>query len=144
MSGLAEDFLRRIKRGRHFEGWERAFWDGDLNSLARFEAQTVHKGKEGRVDILLYDRDEGNAIVVELKATNWDDMEPHRVRPNALRHARQLWRYIHAELEDDWEALPALVYPRTPKTPGRKESVESALHDRLIQVVWRDNYPGVA
>ncbi len=90
------------------------------------------------MDILLYDDEEGNAVVVEIKATDWDRMKPHRVRPNALRHARQVWRYIEAELLGERSVLPALVYPKTPLTPGRKEQVEEILHERLIQVIWRD------
>jgi len=81
--------------------------------------------------------EEGHTVLVEIKASNWDKMAPHRVRPNALRHARQIWRYIESELADR-PVLPALVYPNEPKTPGRKEEIEGILHERLIQVVWRE------
>lgn len=131
-------FLQQILRGREFEGRERAYWSSGLEATAEFEAQTQFKGRKGRVDILLYDKDQGNAIVVEIKATDWDSMASHRVRPNVLHHARQIWRYIEAELIDEWEVIPALVYPKTPDDPARKEAIEKALHERLIQVVWRD------
>ena len=77
-------------------------------------------------------------IVVELKASNWDKMKPHRVRPNALRHVRQIWRYIEAELTQQ-EVIPAIVYPATPKTPGRKNEIGRIMDEHWIQVVWRDN-----
>jgi hypothetical protein len=130
-------FQRRIKRGRAFEKWERDQWIGDLNSLADFEAPTKWKGKRGRIDIKLVDSEEDHTIIVELKASNWDKMKPHRVRPNALRHSRQIWRYIEAELSER-SVLPAIIYPASPKLPGRKELIEEILGERLIQVVWRD------
>jgi hypothetical protein len=130
-------FRKRVRRGRKFEQWERKFWHEGANKLAEFEADTRWKGKRGRVDIRLVDAEEGHTVVVEIKATDWDVMKSHRVRPNALRHARQIWRYIEAELKRH-SVLPALIYPRSPKTPGRKQEVEQILNDRLIQVVWRD------
>lgn len=132
-----QGFLNRVKRGRKFENWERDQWVGDLNEQAKFEAATAYKGRRGRIDIKLVDEDEGHTIVVEIKATNWDKMKPYRVRPNALRHVRQLWRYIEAELEEG-DVLPAIIYPRTPKTPGRKDEIEEILQEMGIQVVWRD------
>jgi hypothetical protein len=48
-----------------------------------------------------------------------------------------LWRYIHGEGEDR-PVLPAIVYPVEPQTPGRKEEIEAILHERYIQVVWRE------
>ena len=93
--------------------------------------------KLGRIDLRLIDLGEGHTILVEVQASNWDRMAPHRVRPNALRHARPIWRYIEAELIDR-PVLPAIVYPSEPDTPGRKEEIEGILHERLIQVVWRE------
>ena len=102
-----------------------------------FEAATAWKGRRGRIDLRLVDEEDGHSVVVETKATDWDRMASHRVRPNALRHARQLWRYIDAELESR-QVLPALVYPNEPDTPGRKKEIESILNERFIQVVWRE------
>ena len=130
-------FRKRVRRGRKFEKWERKFWHEGVNKLAEFEADTRWKGKRGRIDIRLVDAEEGHTVVIEIKATDWDAMKTHRVRPNALRHARQIWIYIEAELQGH-SVLPALIYPRFPKTPGRKQEVEQILNDRLIQVVWRD------
>lgn len=133
-----ENFLQWIKRGREFEEKERSQWSPEDGEELSFEAPSRWQGKRGRIDIRLFDLEEGFTVVVELKATDWDRMAPHRIRPNALRHARQVWRYIEAELEN-YDVVPALVYPSTPKTPGRKEEVESILHERFIQVVWRDD-----
>ena len=137
MTRPADTLKKRAKRGRTFENWERSRWIGPDNAGIEPEAATVWKGRRGRIDMRLIDNQEGHTIVVETKATDWDAMAPHRVRPNALRHSRQLWRYIEAELEDR-PVLPALIYPTEPETPGRKEQIEAILHERLIQVVWRD------
>lgn len=132
-----EAFRKRVKRGRRFEIWERSRWTGPDHEGVETEAPTAWQGKRGRIDLRLVDDEEGHSVVVETKATNWDRMAPHRVRPNALRHARQLWRYINAELQGG-PVLPALVYPVEPETSGRKEEVEAILHERYIQVVWRE------
>lgn len=134
-----EKFSYRIDRGRKFENWERAFWKDGINALAEFETPTQWEGKRGRMDIRLVDVQEGHTIVVELKSTNWDSIKSYRVRPNALRHARQIWRFIEAELQCQ-PVLPAIVYSRCPKSLERKAMVEALLNDRLIQVVWREEY----
>jgi len=137
VTGGHESFGKRVRRGRRFQTWERSKWSGLAHEAVETEAQTGWKGKRGRIDLRLVDEEEGHSVVVEMKASDWDKMAPHRVRPNALRHARQLWRYINAELEGG-PVLPAIVYPVEPKTPGRKEEIEAILHERYIQVVWRE------
>jgi hypothetical protein len=131
------NFGNRVSRGRRFEEWERSKWDKPEHADVEVEASSSWRGKRGRVDLRLIDTEEGHTVLAEIKASNWDRMAPHRIRPNVLRHARQIWRYIEAELENQ-PVLPALVYPNEPATPGRKEEIESILHERLIQVVWRE------
>jgi hypothetical protein len=134
-----QKFLKRVQRGRKFEGWERAHWNNELNSAAVFEAPTKWKGKRGRVDIKLQLEEDGNVVIVEIKATDWDKFKEHRVRVTALRHANQIWRYIEDHLSP-LDVIPAIVYPAPPTTPGRKEQVEEILNGRGIQVVWREEY----
>ena len=133
------EFLKRVRRGRKFEEWERSHWTGELNSAAKFEAPTQLDGKHGRVDIRLNLEEDGHIVIVELKATDWDKLKEHRVRPTGLRHANQIWRYIEADLSP-LDVTPAIVYPSPPTTPGRKDKLEEILNERGIQVVWRDEY----
>ncbi len=133
------EFLKCVRRGRKFEAWERAHWNNELNSAAEFEAPTQWEGKRGRVDIRLKLEEDVQTILVEIKATNWDLLKEHRVRPTALRHARQIWRYIEDHL-NPLDVIPAIVYPSPPTKPGCKEEIEEILNDRLIQVVWREEY----
>jgi hypothetical protein len=133
-----DSFAENIRRGRRFEKQERPQWVGDESISVKIEAPTQLKGKRGRIDIRLFDAEEGHAIIIELKATDWDKMTAHRVRPNALRHARQIWRYI--ETESDvlaHKVTPGIIYPVAPKTPGRKEEIETILGEQSIEVVWR-------
>src|SRR5919108_1936015 len=114
-----QEFIKRVQRGRKFEEWERSQWNSQLNSAAEFEASTSWKGKRGRVDIKLRVEDDGNIVIVEIKATDWDKIKDERVRPTALRHASQIWRYIEAHLTP-LDVTPAIVYPSPPQKPGRK------------------------
>jgi hypothetical protein len=134
-----QKFLERVQGGRKFEEWERAHWNNELNSAAEFEAPTNWKGKQGRVDIKLRLEEDGNVVIVEIKATDWDKIKDNRIKPNILRHANQIWRYIEAHLSP-LDVTPAIVYPVPPTTPGRKELVEEILNERGIQVVWREEY----
>jgi hypothetical protein len=135
-----QEFMERVKRGRKFEEWERSHWNGKLNAAREFEASTQWDSKGGRVDIRLKLEEDGNVVIVEIKATNWDKIKENRVRSTALRHSRQVWRYIEAHLTP-LDVTPAIVYPSPPITPGRKEQVEEILNERGIQCVWREEYP---
>jgi hypothetical protein len=134
-----KQFLRRMSKGRRFEKWEKEYWPNGVEELPEFEAPANWKGKRGRVDIKIDIPKNNLVVVIEVKASDWDKMKPHRVRPNALRHVNQIWRYIEAYLPTR-EVAPALVYPSTPKTPGRKEEVESILDEYSIAAIWRDEY----
>lgn len=134
-----QQFLQRVQRGRKFEEWERSQWHSKLNSAAEFEAPTSWKGKRGRVDIKLKLEEDGNIVIVEIKGTDWDAIKEERVKSTALRHARQIWRYIDANLTP-LDVTPAIVYPSPPNTPGRLELIETVLNERGIQVVWREEY----
>lgn len=83
------------------------------------EPSTKRKGKRGQIDLRIIDKEEGHTVVAEMKATDWDKMAPRRVRPNALRHSNQLWRYIEAELLER-PVLSALVYPLYKVHEGRR------------------------
>jgi hypothetical protein len=134
-----QEFIQRVNRGRKFEEWERSHWNSKLNSAREFEAATEWEGKRGRVDIRLKLEEDGNIVIVEIKATNWDKIKQDRVRSTALRHARQIWRYIEAHLTP-LDVTAAIVYPSPPLLPGRKEQIEDIFDEKAIQVVWREEY----
>lgn len=135
-----QDFIKRVNQGRKFEEWERSHWNSKFNSAREFEAPTQWEGKGGRVDIRLKLEEDGSIVIVEIKATKWDIIKENRIRSTALRHARQIWRYIEDQLTLLVDVIPAIVYPSQPITTGRKEQVEEILNERGIQVVWREEY----
>lgn len=139
VSSLPTWVIRRIRAGRAFEKAERREWlpssCGDPDD-ARFEAPTVLAHKRGRIDVRLQWK--GLVVLIELKATSWDRMKAHRVRPNALRHLRQLYRYVDGELERDTEGIcHGIVYERAPRSQKRRKLLEALFHEHRVQLVWR-------
>lgn len=131
-------FHKLVQRGREFEKKEKREWIGIKDGEPEFEVRTVSpKGRRGRIDIRINDLPDFVSII-EIKATDWDRILPHRVRPTALRHARQIWRYIDAELAGETDVCPGVVYPSAPADNSRRKTVEAALNERGIQVVWHD------
>jgi hypothetical protein len=134
-------FTQAVSRGRRFEAEERAGWSHIPRDQIGFEASTHWEGRRGRIDILIRDED-GSVAIAEVKATDWDRIRPHRIRPTALRHARQIWRYIEDHnTTQNRSVSPALVYEYPPRRQGVRAQVEQLLNDRFIQVVWRKDTP---
>jgi len=87
------------------------------------------------VDVLIEGED-GSFSIVEVKATNWGVMAERRVRPNTLRHARQVMKYVDPFWEQRLDVSPGIIHPQAPKSRARKLQIEAALANRSIQVVW--------
>ena len=123
-------------RGRQFEADENAEWT-ELPNI-RLELQhtlTLQKAGRGRIDILIEEID-GSYSIIEVKATDWEAMAEHRVRPNILRHARQVMKYVYPYWEKGIDVCPGIIYPRPPRSVDRKLQVEETLAEQSIQVVW--------
>lgn len=139
VSSLPAWIIKRIRAGRAFEKAERREWlpskCGDPDD-ARFEAPTILARKRGRIDVRLEWR--GLVVLIELKATNWNRMKTHRVRPNALRHIRQLYRYVDGELERGTDGIcHGIVYARAPQQIARRKFLEALFREHFVQLVWR-------
>lgn len=122
----------RLRRGKGAHNALQAAWPE-----TRKEAPCItDRGRKGRVDVLIDMADQGVGLV-EIKDTDWDAMSPTRVRPNALRHARQVLGYVdHFLASVRGGVCAAVTYTQRPTTPGRAVIVEAILNDRLIQVGW--------
>jgi len=96
-----------------------------------------HRVKTGRLDIHVV-ADDVLEAVVEVKNTNWDTMAEHRLRPNVLRHIRQVWKYIDDLLEQGKEVSRGIIFPRMPTAAGRKDMLEEWFGEYGISVVWQD------
>lgn len=125
----------RLSKGRDFHRAVAEEWLTDDSAEGdRTPEYPVHRG---RVDIHVV-ADDVLEAVVEVKNTDWDLMAEHRLRPNALRHIRQVWKYVEALLEQGKEVSPGIIFPRVPSTPGRREKLEEWFGDYGIAVVWQD------
>ena len=134
-------FFANVKRGRDFEGKEKKEWNNLQDGSAEFEVGTKWKGKNGRIDIRV-DELGGFVSVIELKATDWDKILSHRIRVTALRHARQLWRYVEKEIEEGLDVCPGIIYSNQPSDSALEERITDILNNRFIQVVWRNQSMG--
>ena len=70
-----------------------------------------------------------------MKATNWDVMAERRVRPNILRHARQVMKYVYPFWEQGLDVCPGIIYRQKSKSRARKLQIEAALAYQSTQVV---------
>lgn len=165
VSGRDEDqcaLLSRLQDGRAFHDLvKREFVSGGYGAdFHAYEAFAPSAGRRGFIDLLLVDADEHHAAldrvghvldtplasvcVIEIKATDWDTMRAKNVRPNVLRHARQLLRYfehVFQQLESGiLEHLSsAMIYRRAPSSFSRRRYIESVFEDDYCTpVIWWD------
>ena len=119
-------------RGIWFEKAENAEWLDlpDIRAKAQ-ERVKLSSGGYGRVDALIEGED-GSFSIVEVKATNWGVMAERRVRPNTLRHARKVMKYVDPFWEQRLDVSPGIIHPQTPKSRARKLQIEAALANRII------------
>ena len=119
-------------RGIRFEKAENAEWldPPDIRAKAQ-ERVKLSSGGYGRVDVLIEGED-GSFSIVEVKAMNWDVMVERRVRPNTLRHARQMMKYVDPLWEQRLDVSPGIIHPQAPKSRARKLQIEAALANRSI------------
>jgi hypothetical protein len=126
----------RLRRGKKWHGQVEAEWKKVPGARTEKTIEDM-SGHRRRIDILV---DEGSdwVTVIEAKRTDWDRLKRRRVRPNALRHARQIWIYVEKFVDGEGrDVCPGVIYDKVPGTPGRVDEVESILGERAVQVVWR-------
>lgn len=143
----------RLRRGIAFHHRvQTAFLTGLMGTDAAPErVLTLVTGRTGRVDLFVIPQlDERMAVVVEIKNTDWDALDEHRVRPNIRRHIRQLQNYLDTLAEgldtglaDEtlpiWDSIDgALLYPARPVKNGRAQLVETLSEDEALMIVFFD------
>ena len=137
---MTKAFQVDVRRGRVFELQERAEWHF-IPSTQRWYEFTVpfldSPHTKGRIDVLMREHD-GSFTLIEAKATDWDRMGNHRIRPNVYRHARQVWSYVLTFWDRGIDVCPALVYSHAPSDFNRRITIENILEGRWVQVVWAD------
>jgi hypothetical protein len=147
----------QLKRGKEFEEEVYARW------LERSEAKVEHKvhlvrgkgsGNRGQADLLIRldipildplqgTRMSRHAVIVEIKATNWDTVQVRRIREYARGHAIQLWSYfdaifrtgsIETETFDSYQLC--IVYPNVPRRRGARTLLETMCSSWGFEIEW--------
>lgn len=147
-SGRSDDPLVRLGVGRRYGRQRADALTRELREIVLPESQVRHpevratgagRRGDGRIDWLGEIEGARAALVGEIKHSDWDAMAAHRVRPNARRHGRQLWRYLESpevgRVGQEWVQL-FVEYPRRPSTPGRGELIEDVLAEYGVTVAW--------
>ena len=136
---------KRLRRGKEFHRKIQREWLDTAQGIILPE-KTIRrlKGRKGRVDIFVDDdSDENHVAVVEIKASDWDQMKPKAVRRNSLRQVRQIWSYIDSQVElEGKDVSPSIIFPTRPSEENRLEEIEKIFNDWGIQVVWQDESMG--
>lgn len=118
----------------------------DSKQVAEYFVDRMRPGVPGRIDLLL-NVAEGACppyyVVIEVKNTQWDRQAPHRVRPNLLRHIRQVWRYLTPLLNEldkgtVSDLQGALLYPSRPRTAGRAALISALAEHEGVDVVYHE------
>lgn len=114
---------------------------------ARGDAKTEYRlvdtnKRSGRADIwVVFDRSSSGdpvaTAIFEIKSTLWDGVSASRIRPNILRTARQLWRYIDTAMDSEHQAAQAyVVFPEIPSDAYVRRVIELLLAERGIVTYW--------
>ena len=131
----------RLRRGKDFHKKIQKEWLETAQGIILPE-KTIRRltQRRGRIDIFVDDdSNENHVAVVEIKASDWDQMKPKAVRRNAMRQVRQIWSYIDAQLElEGKEVSPGIIFPTRPSDIERLKAIEQIFNNWGIQVVWHD------
>ncbi len=75
--------------------------------------------------------------IIEIKATDWDNILPKNIMKNLGSHRSQIYKYIDKYLEGEgMNVCPGIIYPTAPQIPGLKDRIEKYLNDYGIAVAW--------
>ena len=135
-------------RGKAFHKLVQKEWETEAEGDVKCEKH-IRKpsGRRGRVDIFVDDDDpESSIAVVEIKATDWDQIKQENINRNIKRQIRQIWSYIESQIlngkyTDDGahkDVCPGIIFPHAPKDATRKEMIETEFEAYGIVVVWHD------
>jgi Holliday junction resolvase-like predicted endonuclease len=125
-------------RGKQFHKKVQKEWLDDAEGTIESEKSMVKKsGRRGRMDVFVRADDEMVAVV-EIKASDWDNMTVDAVKRNVQRQIRQVWNYIDSQLELGMDVCPGIVFPKRPRSSKRKKMIEQLFEGEGIPVVWDD------
>lgn len=132
---------KQLRRGKHFHRLIQKEWLFEANDGNPQPERYIKKvnGKTGRVDILVDELGENLVSVIEIKASDWDNMVETNIVRNVKRQIRQIWSYVNSQLDIYFkEVCPGIIFPKLPKDPSRLELIESMFNSEGIQIIWHN------
>src|SRR4051794_18643771 len=122
-----------LRRGKAFHKRVQADWSGTVEgapAIAEHGIRIVGRGqsgschRRGRLDIFI-DLISDFVTVVEIKSTDWDQVQPRSRSKLLASHRRQVLRYVDKYLDDDRVSVCAgIIYPAPPTDPTVRALVE--------------------
>ena len=127
-----------LRQGKEFHKKIQKEWLNSAEGIVKPEKGIIKpSGRKGRIDIFVKS-DEKLVVVVEIKNSDWDIMNPDAVRRNVKRQARQILKYIDSQLQSKKEVSPGIIFPKRPKNNYRMKLIEQLFEEEGIPVVWMD------
>lgn len=136
---------QQLKRGKRFQKIVQS--DFSLNNKSgiicierhvSFEDLDKLKQKRGRMDMFIYEDSDDFVTILEIKATDWDNIKPGNIKRNLYRHSKQLFNYIDKYMEvDNKDVCHGIIYPAPPKSKELREFIEEcAMEMYCFPVYW--------
>ncbi len=110
-----------------------------IEEYVSFKNMSGIKQKSGRIDIIIHQAaGDDYVMIMEIKATDWDKINPKNIKHHLCRHSKQLYNYIDKFMEvDDKTVGLAMLYPEPPKKEGLREFIEKcAMEEYSFPVYW--------
>ncbi|MBT63773.1 MAG: hypothetical protein CML13_11235 [Puniceicoccaceae bacterium] len=127
------------KRGKAFERELENKWSASQGDVIQREVSVSNEGRKGRIDILI-DEDPDIALILEVKSTDWDKIKRGRLREYALRHLRQLHRYVDAVMKTSSKTITiAITYPRRPRKEDRYRELMAIFDEIGASISFEDD-----
>jgi hypothetical protein len=136
-----------LRRGKAFHKRVQADWSGKVEGASSIPEHSIRivgggrpgsRHRRGRLDIFI-DLISDFVTVVEIKSTDWDQIQPRSRSKLLASHRRQVLRYVDKYLDEDRVSVCAgIIYPAPPADPTVRLLVEEYLNGYALQVVWYD------
>jgi hypothetical protein len=138
----------QLRRGKAFHKLIQDEWLREAEGQITPERHVVKpSGRKGRVDVFVDDNNPNGVVaIVEIKATDWDEIAEKNVRRNVRRQIRQVWSYIESQIiggeyvtaGEGKSVCPGIIFPRRPTDTQRMKQIEELFEEEGIAVVWHD------
>jgi len=79
------------------------------------------------MDMFIYEDSDDFVTILEIKATDWDNIKPSNIKRNLYRHSKQLFNYIDKYMEvDNKDVCHGIIYPNPPHSKGLRNYIDES------------------